>query len=175
MPRKPYILQLNDWGEPLRTRGWSIEDKIRVRTSPEPNTGCWFFTGALNEDGYGMLNGGDFDTKIAHRIAYRVFRGEMPPGTELDHLCRQRSCINPDHLEPVPHKVNVHRGELANYRRSDRKTVCKRGHPLVGDNIAVRPRKSDGGVSRTCRICLQASHARFKAKRGKVSIEVLEV
>jgi hypothetical protein len=87
----------------------------------EVRDGCWVWTGYKNSKGYGQLS--------HHRVVYRAHRwfyellvGEIPEGLELDHLCQNRACVNPDHLEPVTHLVNVGRGSRAS------QLLCKRGH-----------------------------------------------
>lgn len=76
---------------------------------PEPNTGCWLWLGGHTPAGYGQIwySGRQ---GYAHRFAYELFRGPIPSGYDIDHLCRQRACVNPAHLEPVTHLVNVRRG-----------------------------------------------------------------
>ncbi len=76
--------------------------------SPQP-TGCWHWTGAKTDKGYGRfyLNG----NKHAHRISYELLIGPIPNGLVIDHLCRNPSCVNPAHLEPVTHVENVKRGD----------------------------------------------------------------
>lgn len=77
------------------------------------DTGCWEFTGNRIADGYGGLHlsiGGTRHTARAHRVAYIVFQGPIPDGMDLDHLCSNRLCVNPEHLEAVPHRTNVLRG-----------------------------------------------------------------
>jgi HNH endonuclease len=104
---------------------------------------CWLWQRSLNRDGYGRLS---WNRKLimAHRLAYRLCVGELPFGLELDHLCRNRACVNPRHLEPVTHKINMERG----IARCSKKTHCKRGHELIGNNLYTPP---DG--SRQCRKC----------------------
>lgn len=76
----------------------------------DPSLGrCWLWTGLLNRDDYGVM-ASDLPTSSAHRWSYRHHVGDLPPeGWDLDHLCRVRHCVNPAHLEPVPHEVNVQR------------------------------------------------------------------
>src|ERR1019366_4519713 len=75
---------------------------------PEPNTGCWLWTGGLNRGGYGQFM--TPPCTVAHRVAYELFVGPIPEGLQLDHLCRVRSCVNPQHLEPVSQQENIRRG-----------------------------------------------------------------
>jgi hypothetical protein len=78
---------------------------------------------------------------------YRHYIGEIPRGMTLDHICRNRDCCNPAHLEPVTVKENILRGDSLSARNA-RKTHCHRGHPLAGDNLSLPP---SGG--RKCKAC----------------------
>jgi hypothetical protein len=94
---------------------------------------CWRFVGSTKPDGYGRLKW-DGKRKLAHRLAYELFVGAIPEGLELDHLCRQRDCANPSHLEPVTPRENVIRsdGPLAVKRRRRHESggCLAKGHPL---------------------------------------------
>lgn len=107
--------------------------------------GCWVWQGALNNKGYGQV-GIDGKTRSTHRVAYELLVGPIPDGLHLDHLCRNRPCCNPAHLEPVTNKVNSERSERAT------KIRCIRDHALSGDNLIIRLRP--GGLTRReCRTC----------------------
>ena len=127
------------------------------RTSPEPNTGCWFWLG----NSYQSIRGGEYGlvrvgskSRRAHRWAYQYFKGSIPDGLELDHLCRNTLCVNPDHLEAVTHKVNMERGIVA------ARTHCKRGHLLNGANLVFWNKGARG-----CRTCRYANVQAFYARR----------
>lgn len=109
-------------------KGVPLWERLERQTIPEPNTGCWLFTMVLNS-GYGQIfvNGRKW---LAHRAAYELLVGPIPEGMTLDHLCRTRSCINPDHLEPVTIRENLRRGvnRVANLMAQ---TVCKWGHKFA--------------------------------------------
>jgi HNH endonuclease len=78
--------------------------------SPEPNTGCWLWSGHTNRKGYAEFNfGGSGNNGLAHRWAHEHFVGPIPEGHTIDHLCRMRSCVNPGHLEAVIHAENIRR------------------------------------------------------------------
>lgn len=104
---------------------------------------CWIWTGATGGDGrYGR-----FDNLQAHAWAYQQFVGALTPGLEFDHLCRRTLCVNPRHVEPVTHWVNVIRG-IGVAAANIRKTHCFRGHELTPEN--VRPMKNGGRACLTC-------------------------
>jgi len=111
----------------------------------EPNSGCWLWNGYTNHDGYGRVS-----IRGRLQMAHRATFGEVPADMELDHKCRVRSCCNPDHLEAVPHKVNVRRGLLsqANSLRKVGRTHCKHGHEYTEANTSLA--KSGGRICRTC-------------------------
>lgn len=138
----------------LPSRYW---DNVDI---PGP-TECWPWKASLNQ-GYGQfwLEG---TTKRAHRLAYEVLIGPIPAGLTLDHLCRNRACCNPTHLEPVTIGENVMRGDAISARYAAR-THCSEGHPLVEGNLA----RYDFEVRkhRTCLTCLNASRRRRYARKG---------
>jgi hypothetical protein len=109
---------------------------------------CWLWTGRLDKDGYGVVGHKGADRR-AHRASYEALRGSIPPGLVIDHLCRVRNCINPDHMEPVTNAVNVLRGEGWAAKQA-RQTSCKRGHPFAGANLFYCR------GSRRCRACHRA-------------------
>lgn len=108
--------------------------------------GCWQWIGATTPAGYGHTweNGRSI---YAHRMMFQRHRGPIPSGLHLDHLCRNRACVNPDHLEAVTQRENTMRG-AGPTAANNRKMVCKRGHPLSPENTYTRP----NGM-RLCRLC----------------------
>jgi hypothetical protein len=85
----------------------------RLRYEVSEVTGCWVWSGAVNERGYGIVGTARHGTMRAHRVAYERLRGPIPPGLQLDHLCRNRRCVSPDHLEPVTNAENSRQGARA--------------------------------------------------------------
>jgi|HubBroStandDraft_2_1064218.scaffolds.fasta_scaffold296591_2 hypothetical protein len=87
-----------------------IEQRLEKHTIPEPNSGCLIWLGSTT-DGYGRIGiGRSRRTRGAHIVAYELANGPVPEGLQLDHKCRVRCCVNPDHLEPVTQQVNIGRG-----------------------------------------------------------------
>lgn len=117
----------------------------KVAVAPD---GCWLWQGRQNRNGYGRLyvrgSGGD---QMAHRYAYTAAVGLIPEGYQLDHLCRVRHCVNPEHLEPVTQRENLLRGETVT-AQSAAAEACPAGHSYSGDNLYVN-RKGH----RYCRTC----------------------
>lgn len=107
---------------------------------------CWWWTGHTNHAGYGQFTIGSRKVR-AHRWMYEQTKGEVPAGLELDHLCRNRACVNPDHLEPVDHAENIRRAQ---------KETCAAGHPLPSP-ITGR---------RVCRACANMRNRKYKGRKS---------
>ncbi len=111
------------------------------------DTDCWEWTGSIERSargGYGMFRWNGC-TGLAHRFAYETFKGSIPKGLEIDHLCRNRKCVNPNHLEVVTRSENHRRGLLGVLRNQP---YCKNGHPFDETNTRV-----DSLGHRICRTC----------------------
>lgn len=128
------------WGTPTE-RFW----RLAIQAD-----GCWGWRNKLSLQGYAALYVGDNRNVRAHRFAYELLIGAIPLGHELDHLCRNRGCVNPAHLEPVPHHINVWRGQ-APAAVNVRKDQCVNGHPFDATNTATRIER--GRERRRCRAC----------------------
>lgn len=108
---------------------------INLFSKVEIGESCWLWTGPLNHDGYGLaLHPLLRKKRGAHRVVYELLRGSIPAGLEIDHLCRVRACVNPDHMEVVTHRENTLRGKTLVAAFAAR-THCNRGHALSGSNL----------------------------------------
>jgi hypothetical protein len=107
-------------------------EQFNAKIIHEPNTGCWLWTRSwCTKDGYGKICGfGDGSSQLAHRWSYEHFKGPIPEGLVIDHLCRTPACVNPDHLEAVTQQVNVLRG-VAPSALANARGTCTRGHPSL--------------------------------------------
>ena len=109
---------------------------------------CWLWRGAKDRGGYGHLKVNGHLAR-AHRFLYQLLVGPIPKGLTLDHLCRNRACVRPSHLEPVTLRVNLQRGVWPNAH----KTHCLKGHPYDEQNTY-----SDSRGWRNCRACQQIAN-----------------
>lgn len=119
---------------------------------------CWLWTGAISHE-YGSffvaIGEGKYKQVLAHRWSYTNTVGPIPDGLVLDHLCRVKNCVKPQHLQPVPQQVNVLRGGVA---RALRENACIHGHEYTRENTHINSRGS--------RICLACREV-YNAKRRK--------
>lgn len=111
---------------------------------------CWPWRGNFRPNGYGRHEGfyeGSYQVLSAHRMSYVLHHGPIPEGLTIDHLCRNRACVNPAHLEVVSVGENILRG-ISPWAVNKAKTHCKYGHEFTEDNTRM-----DGAGNRACRIC----------------------
>lgn len=150
--------RLRRYGDPLA--GGPYRDNLshaqRFWARVDGSGDCWLWTGPMHSRGYGTMSVyvgyGTTRSQYAHRLAWEFLVGPIPKGLNIDHLCKNKLCVNPDHLEPVTQRVNVRRGITA------KKTHCKWGHLLQGANLYIRP---DTGT----RVCRRCSQDRSRARR----------
>lgn len=146
-------------GSPEGQQKTPIADRLwaKVVKGPTPSA-CWVWTGCL-VSGYGQIQGDGKSRIYTHRLAYELLVGEIPADLVLDHICRNRACCNPDHLQAVDERTNILRG-IAPAAVNARRTACTHGHPLEGDNVIVY---DDG--HRACRSCRARRHREYGLHR----------
>ena len=158
-------------------------ERLRTKFRVNEATGCWDWTGYIMPNGYGKLTIPEQRSNLAHRLVYEEYVGPIPEGLDIDHLCRNRACVNPDHLEPVTRSVNLARSpivramraavtaaaairraeRLANSKHNRYKTHCPSGHPYDEENTRWYRN------SRRCKACDRIQHnERYRARRGVV-------
>lgn len=135
---------------------WRLFSKIARSAS-----GCWEWTGSRGSKGYGRFAIKD-ELHSAHRVTYRAFVGAIPGGLQIDHLCRNRCCVNPAHLEAVSARENVSRGQ-GRPAILMKQTECKRGHAFTNENTIVDK------YGRHCRECARMHARHYRAMRGQRS------
>ena len=137
------------------------EKRFAAKYQIDPITGCWVWKAAIGNRGYGVFNV-HYRLVLAHRYSFELFRGPIPEGMVLDHLCRNRPCVNPAHLEPVTTLVNTMRGDLPRLvaAKNLARTHCKNGHPFSPENTAVY---ADG--FRVCRTCQRETARRSRSRK----------
>ena len=125
----------------------------RFASKVRKTEGCWEWIGGKSSNGYGSFQlprtgRGTKQRRVsAHRFSYEMLVGPIPEGLTIDHLCRNRACVNPAHLEPVTGRVNTLRSTNI-CAGNARKIACPRGHPFDETNTYNRP-----GAARGCREC----------------------
>lgn len=149
--------RLNGYPRPRQ----KLEDRFWTKVARAGVDECWPWTASLNDAGYGQfyLEG---RPHRAHRIAYELLEGEIPDGLVLDHLCRNRHCVNPRHLEPVTNEENIQRATPYLPERP-LKEKCRNGHPFSPENVRMDP-----AGWRRCTICEREQLlARYYRKTGR--------
>ena len=129
-------------------RGAPTKQRLLDRMTIDPVNGCWNWRGGLVSGGYGGLCVVGAYRK-AHRLAYEAFVGPIPEGFTIDHLCRNRGCINPEHLEPVTPRVNILRG-VGLAAKEAQQTHCFRGHEF---DLLNTGHPKNHKRSRYCKTC----------------------
>lgn len=151
------------------------QSQIRQRSVAHPETGCWEWKSQIDRHGYGKFRtvlDGTRRTTGAHRAAFLAFKGDIEGDLVIDHLCRNRSCVNPDHLQAVTNQLNSSR-ESHIYRAG---IVGRKGGSVL--HSCAKHERQDGYILRNkvgylvwvCRICRRAASARYKANRRALGL-----
>lgn len=118
---------------------------------------CWNWTAALYKNGYGQFYY-EGRTNYAHRFSYSFYNGEIPEGLVIDHLCRNKKCVNPWHLEAVTNQENVRRAFA---------DQCHNGHNMTNRDNYILDNKGGGRLARRCLICRRAFDKKRYQEKGK--------
>jgi hypothetical protein len=139
------------------------------RYTQKSEAGCWLWTGSVvTGTGYGVLVSGKAGSVMTHRLSYEIHVGPIPEGYVVDHLCRVRNCVRPDHLEAVTPGENTLRGVSVS-AENKRKDACKRGHVFDAANTCIVVRHGVP-VGRSCRACRTLHDRRRRAAQKAVRI-----
>ena len=140
-----------------------VEDRFFSKVE-EVESGCWEWQAGGNGVGYGVFHPTREKKVLSHRWCYEHIIGKIPEGLYLDHLCRNRGCCNPEHLEPVTHRENILRGK--NPPADNKvKTHCINGHEFNKENTYVWQGE------RTCRSCANSRQKRYRVKKKEAKLE----
>lgn len=140
-----------------------MNERERFDAKTDKSGECWLWTGATLANGYGQSSHMG-RVEGAHRVAVLLDGRDIPEGMQVDHLCRTRNCVRPDHLEVVTPRVNTLRGDTITARNAT-KTHCIRGHALDGENVRVK-----AGKWRECRACQRIHLATYRSKNPRGAV-----
>lgn len=148
----------------------SVTDRFMRFVEMVPWSGCWIWMGSTSGDkDHPEYDYGKFRlTKMnyAHRVSYEMFRGPIPDGLQVDHLCRVRLCVNPFHLEPVTQLENVVRGRSGEHQLN--RAHCPKGHPYDDTNtLYLPPNDRRKSANRMCRECSRERRRQWYKTSGR--------
>lgn len=135
--------------------------EIRAERYIERTGTCWIWKGTILQSGYGQIVIRNTKKARAHRFMYERAKGKIPDGLQLDHLCRNKLCVNPDHLEIVTGRENLMRS-TSFVAINARKTHCHKGHPLFGTNLNITPMGS-----RRCKECGKLAMREYRKAKNE--------
>jgi len=126
--------------------------------------GCWNWTACKDRYGYGQFSF-EGKTKLAHKILYEQYKGKIPKELQIDHLCRNRKCVNPLHLETVPNRENIMRG-IGITSINAKKTHCIHGHEFTAQNTIIKIVKNR--KQRNCKTCYYIQNTEYRKRRNSI-------
>lgn len=137
--------------------------RFMSKVAIDPSTGCWNFTSTNKTTGYGRISWHG-RSRDAHAISYLKHHGQVPDGLEIDHLCRNRGCVNPAHLEAVTHRENLARAgaPFSAHAALRARTHCRNGHEYTPGNTKIIAATG----RRKCRECLRAKWRRYDQREA---------
>ena len=144
--------------------GKNLEHRLFSKVSPCPNSGCWFWCGAINQSGYGLVRG-VYKNEAAHRVVYKMVTGSELEDMELHHKCKNRGCVNPSHLQEITPKKHREM-HLQTYPKKLKKH-CRNGHDFGVTNTQIHT--NNKYVTRRCAICRRASQKRWYNSNRPIS------
>ncbi len=144
------------------------KDRLMKMVSVYASDGCWVWMGAVGSSGYGTMEVLG-KTALVHRVSYELHKGEIPAGMVIDHICKNKICVNPDHLRVVTHKQNTLENSDAPTAINAKKTHCIHGHPLSGDNLKLAVGTTNGKIKkeRVCRTCQRTYQLQYYHRTKK--------
>lgn len=146
-----------------------IRQRFDAKWRQDVGVGCWEWTASTRKHGYGQFMVGSKADGThrpigAHRAAFEIYRGPIPAGLVLDHLCRNPRCVNPWHLEPVTHEENMRRGVIFEVARARaERTHCANGHLFSQENTRIR---TDRPGARRCMACKRAVNVAYRERKN---------
>ena len=144
----------------------TLKERFFSKVDKQPGEdGCWVWTADLDVGGYGRFWwDADVGVVATHIVCWTLLKGRIPPDAVLDHLCKNRACCRPEHLQPITQRENTMRGAGITAQNA-RLQSCRKGHPFTPENTYRPP----GTNSRQCRECMRAATRRFHASHpGRV-------
>ena len=135
----------------------------RIEKNFTKTDGCWLWKGTQQGAGYGVIS------FLAHRLVYELLVGPIPDSLVIDHLCNERSCVNPNHMRTVTQEVNSMSGGSPPARNA-RKKRCKHGHRFTAKNTMILSKGPNRRRARTCRICCHREQQRYRDKKRALQI-----
>ena len=128
---------------------------------------CIVFKGYYNKvTGYGYLSSKGVNA-YPHRLAYQLYKGKIPKGFVIDHICRNRRCINPEHLRAVTQQVNAMENNVGVAPLNAKKTHCPKDHPLEKDNLVLH-KDVKGKYHRECKTCISLNNKKYYLKKKSI-------